>query len=540
MTKKTSILEELRERLLDLSLRNNLLNYHPSTARSIEIIDEHIGEVYSILVLKEKEMKFYPTEKGSASPEEKNLWKYPIFTKNPKHTDLLLNTPYTEVDLRKRLYSLQTKSKTVFEEQGYPVLYLALGFIEWNDAAAKGLKAPLILIPVILNKQKIKDNYTLSWSGEDPIISPTLAAKLAESGIIIPEFGHPETPEAIQTYFETIGALIEPKKWKVLPDIILDLFSFKKYVMYKDLDGASWGTEFTIEDSPLVKSIFAPVSTADDRNLDVPVKSSDFSNIMDADSSQLAVIAEARTGKNLVVEGPPGTGKSQTIANMIAEMLAAGKSVAFVVRKGALSYETKVTYANGYSMKREEIIQHIVKVSGTDPIVSTTGKASRELFETREANDEGHQYDFLTVGSMGHASSIAMGVAINKPDKKIWCIDGDGAVLMHMGSMALMGANKLKNMVHIVINNGAHETVGGMDTVADSIDLSGVAKACGYPKVVCVDNFEDLDKELGLAKSRDELSFIEVKCSIGARDDLGRPTTTALENKIAFMNNLTN
>lgn len=219
-------------------------------------------------------------------------------------------------------------------------------------------------------------------------------------------------------------------------------------------------------------------------------------------------------------------------------ILAEGKSVAFVVRKGAFSYDEKVVYANDYSMKREEIIQHIVKVSGKDPIVSTTGKASRELFETREANGEGHQYDFLTVGSMGHASSIAMGVAINKPDKKIWCIDGDGAVLMHMGSMALVGANKLSNMVHIVINNGAHETVGGMDTVADSIDLSGVAKACGYPNVVCVDNFTDLDRELEIAKERKELSFIEVKCSIGARDDLGRPTTTALENKIAFMNNL--
>lgn len=236
-----------------------------------------------------------------------------------------------------------------------------------------------------------------------------------------------------------------------------------------------------------------------------------------------------------IIDKDTTTEDIQNTMNDYEDVLAAGKSVAFVVRKGALSYETKVTYANGYSMKREEIIQHIVKVSGTDPIVSTTGKASRELFETREANGEGHQYDFLTVGSMGHASSIAMGVAINKPNKKIWCVDGDGAVLMHMGSMALMGANKLKNMVHIVINNGAHETVGGMDTVADSIDLSGVAKACGYPNVVCVDNFEDLDKELGLAKSRDELSFIEVKCSIGARDDLGRPTTTALENKENFM-----
>ena len=195
----------------------------------------------------------------------------------------------------------------------------------------------------------------------------------------------------------------------------------------------------------------------------------------------------------------------------------------------------KVEYKNDNKMVREEIIQHIVKATGEDPIVSTTGKASRELFETRVANNQSHKYDFLTVGSMGHASSIALGVAINKPKQKIWCIDGDGAVLMHMGAMAVLGANAPKNMVHVVINNGAHETVGGMPTVASNIDLVGVAKACGYPYSVSVDSFEALDKELAEAKGRDELSLIEVKCSIGARDDLGRPTTTALENKVNFM-----
>ena len=217
------------------------------------------------------------------------------------------------------------------------------------------------------------------------------------------------------------------------------------------------------------------------------------------------------------------------------EELAKGKDVAFVIRKGALSTDVKVEYKNDNKMMREEIIRHIVKVSGADPIVSTTGKTSRELFETRVANDQSHKYDFLTVGSMGHSSSIAFGVAINKPDTKVWCVDGDGAVLMHMGAMAVLGANKPGNMIHVVINNGAHETVGGMPTVASQIDLVAIAKACGYPNAVCVDTFDDLDKELEAAKSRNELSLIEVKCSIGARDDLGRPTTTALENKINFM-----
>ncbi|MBR0141316.1 MAG: phosphonopyruvate decarboxylase, partial [Ruminococcus sp.] len=221
-------------------------------------------------------------------------------------------------------------------------------------------------------------------------------------------------------------------------------------------------------------------------------------------------------------------------------ILAKGKCVAFIVRKGALSYDEKVVYKNNNTMVREEIIRHITAVSGDDPIVSTTGKASRELFEIREANSQPHKFDFLTVGSMGHSSSIALGIAINKPNTKIWCIDGDGAVLMHMGAMAVMGANKPENLVHVVINNSAHETVGGMPTVAGNIDITGIAKACGYPYAVSVDSFEALDNELKSAKERNSLSLIEVKCSIGARDDLGRPTTTALENKQNFMEYLKN
>ena len=221
-------------------------------------------------------------------------------------------------------------------------------------------------------------------------------------------------------------------------------------------------------------------------------------------------------------------------------ILASGKDVAFVIRKGALTDAPKVEYKNDNTMVREEIIQHIVRASGEDPIVSTTGKASRELFETRVANGQSHKYDFLTVGSMGHSSSIALGVAINKPEQRIWCVDGDGAVLMHMGAMTVIGANKPKNLIHVVINNAAHETVGGMPTVAAHIDLVAITKACGYPNAVCVDNFEDLDKELKAAKNRNEMSLIEVKCSIGARETLGRPTTTAIENKRSFMKYLSN
>ena len=216
-------------------------------------------------------------------------------------------------------------------------------------------------------------------------------------------------------------------------------------------------------------------------------------------------------------------------------LLAKGKDVAFVVKKGALSFEKNVEYSNKNHMRREEIIEHIVNVSKEDPILSTTGKASRELFEIREKNGQSHKYDFLTVGSMGHTSSIALGVALQNPQQKIWCIDGDGAMLMHMGAMAVIGANKPSNLVHIVINNGAHETVGGLPTEASEINLVKMAEACGYPYAVRVSEFEQLDKELQAAKERRELTLIEVECAIGAREDLGRPTTTALENKENFM-----
>ncbi len=219
-------------------------------------------------------------------------------------------------------------------------------------------------------------------------------------------------------------------------------------------------------------------------------------------------------------------------------ILADGKSVAFVIRKGALTYDEKVVYSNDYKMKREEIIQHIVMASGDAPIVSTTGKASRELFETRVANGQGHEHDFLTVGSMGHSSSIALGVAFNKPDRKVWCIDGDGAALMHMGAMAVIGTNRPENLIHVLINNGAHETVGGMPTVAGSVDFVAIAKACGYQYAVSVEDFDSLDNELSNAKARNGLTFIEAKCAIGAREDLGRPTTTAKENKENFMKEL--
>ena len=216
------------------------------------------------------------------------------------------------------------------------------------------------------------------------------------------------------------------------------------------------------------------------------------------------------------------------------ELLSQGKNVAFVVKKNALEYDQKREYKNENNMKREEIIRCIVKYSENDPIVCTTGKASRELFEIREKRKQGHQYDFLTVGSMGHASSIALGIAINKPNKKIWCIDGDGAAIMHLGAMATIGLHSPKNLIHIIINNESHETVGGMPTASKAINWCEIAKASRYQEVFSVDNLNDLDIILKKIRAIDKLVFIEVKSAIGARKDLGRPTSTPKENKINF------
>ncbi len=236
-----------------------------------------------------------------------------------------------------------------------------------------------------------------------------------------------------------------------------------------------------------------------------------------------------------VIDKDTTTAQAQAALDSWQPRLAAGKQVAFVVKKGALCFDKKLRYANDHTMTREDIIRRITTVSGADPIVSTTGKASRELFEIREAAGVGHGYDLLTVGSMGHASSIAMAIAMQKPQKTVWCIDGDGAALMHMGAMALIGTSGLANLVHVVINNAAHETVGGMPTVADKVDLIGIARACGYPVCVRAEDSDALDKALREARQSKMLTFIEVKCAIGSRPDLGRPTTTARQNKESFM-----
>ena len=224
-----------------------------------------------------------------------------------------------------------------------------------------------------------------------------------------------------------------------------------------------------------------------------------------------------------------------------AKALANKEVFALVIEKDTFEdYKLQNVEVNDLTMSREEAIQTVAAALGEkDCIVSTTGMISRELFEYRAAMNQGHERDFLTVGSMGHASQIALGIAMAKTDRKVWCFDGDGAAIMHMGSMAIVANKAPKNYVHVVFNNGAHDSVGGQPTVGLKIDLPAVAKAVGYKAAISVSSKEELEKELSTLNS--QLStlggpiLLEVQVKKGNRKDLGRPTTTPIQNKEALM-----
>ncbi|MFV0516073.1 MAG: phosphonopyruvate decarboxylase [Aminipila sp.] len=223
----------------------------------------------------------------------------------------------------------------------------------------------------------------------------------------------------------------------------------------------------------------------------------------------------------------------------IDSLLKEKKSVAFVVKKDSLVLADKVKYSNEFSITREEAIRQIVTKTSSDHVfVSTTGKASRELFEIREELSQSHENDFLTVGSMGHASMIALGIAINKPERTIWCIDGDGAMVMHMGSALVESKCQCENLIHVVINNGAHESVGGMPVATGATDFCKIAYALGFSHCFSADSIETLDKILDEIMRLKGTRFLEIKTSIFSRKDLGRPTSSPKENKSIFMERL--
>jgi len=355
-------LQKARQNLLDLTMRNRLLNYRQTAMRSIRVVGELPAEMYDALVLREKTLEFRGTglrkrsadglqamdadaDDPLASPRESDEWRARDATQlEARHTDRYLQTPYDDESLGKKLFRVYHEGRSAVEEQGYTVVHLAISFLEWfeSDDSDQPRRAPLILIPVELERVRAGDFSKVKWTGEDVFANISLAAKLVDQGVALPSFEAPEGKAGIDEWLQGVVDAIKKKaRWRVLSEMNLDFFSFTKFVMFKDLDPSTWPDEKKAEDHPLLQSLFNPEGVPsnddgfDEREIDKKLTARDLWHVRDADPSQIAVIEDVKAGRNLVVQGPPGTGKSQTIANLIAETLAAGKTVLFVSEKMA-------------------------------------------------------------------------------------------------------------------------------------------------------------------------------------------------------------
>ena len=211
---------------------------------------------------------------------------------------------------------------------------------------------------------------------------------------------------------------------------------------------------------------------------------------------------------------------------------------ALIVKKGTFEkYKLSEKTEKHLELEREKAVQLVASaLDDNSVVVSTTGKISRELFEYREMKGENHEHDFLTVGSMGHSSQIALGIALAQKGRKVYCFDGDGAIIMHMGSLGIVGNLAPKNFYHILFNNGAHDTVGGQPTIGFDINFIQIAHHLGYKSVISVDNENALQSILHSLDTYEAPVFLEIKVRKGSREDLGRPTTTPIQNKESLMN----
>ncbi|MDR2967161.1 MAG: DUF3320 domain-containing protein [Methanobacteriaceae archaeon] len=342
--------ENLRKKLLDLTLRNQLLNFKPR-AKTIEVANQSPSSIYHTLVLQKQKMQFVPNKKEKDDDEKQknksrfsSLWDHPpIDLSIFKEGDKSLKTNFSPKELQKRLFYINQQAKTMVQEQGYNILYLAIGFLEWrtNYKPKEVNLAPLILIPVDIQRKKVGKSFSISWNGEELQSNISLQAKLLEDGIKLPDFKQTPYIEGIEHYLKDVkNAVSRMKDWKVLNYISLGFFSFTKFVMYNDLNPESWEDNVDLTKHELIEAIFNPSKNKynesfNEDEIDNKLLYENTYHVLDADSSQIAAIEDVKAGINLVVEGPPGTGKSQTIVNLIAELLASGKSILFVSEKMA-------------------------------------------------------------------------------------------------------------------------------------------------------------------------------------------------------------
>ncbi|MGL4669848.1 MAG: DUF4011 domain-containing protein [Methanobacteriaceae archaeon] len=380
--------KRLRKNLLDLSSRNQLLNFKPRS-RTIEVENHSPSSIYQSLILQKKTLKFiankkaksnskfdnngttdnnnnnidnenkigdgdnstnnnninnkYNNNNGDSQDKGREIWRIPkldlkIFGDNNK----TIKTNLTATELQKRLFYINQQAKMMLQEQGYNILYIAIGFLEWKGGFKPNevKKAPLILIPVTLERKKIGKSFSLYWNEEEIQTNISLRAKLKDEGIILPEFELAHYSESVNHYISKVKDLTSKiSGWNVSNDIAIGFFSFTKFIMYKDLNPESWDKGVDLTQNEIMGSIFNPKSIShselfSEEDID-KIPYSSMYNVLDSDSSQTAVIENVKAGHNLVVEGPPGTGKSQTIVNLIAELIASGKTVLFVSEKMA-------------------------------------------------------------------------------------------------------------------------------------------------------------------------------------------------------------
>ncbi|WP_461462423.1 DUF3320 domain-containing protein [Methanobrevibacter sp.] len=333
--------KDLRKNLLDLTLRNQLLNFK-DRAQTLTISNQTPKNMYNLLVLQNKAMKFISNQEKNAEEESSRFGFIKPSINHFTHDDSKLEVNLTEKGLQKKLFYINNQSKTMLEEQGYNILYMAIGFLKWIDKSKpkKTNLAPLILIPVTMHRKQIGNSFTISWTGEDIQTNISLKTKLAEDGIVIPNFEAANFIEAPDHYIRSVSeAVHKMRNWEVTNKVALGFFSFTKFIMYNDLNPQSWEDNVDLTNHPLIQAIFDPSSNDThefkEEEVDEKISYRDMYQVLDADSSQIAVIEDVKAERNLVVEGPPGTGKSQTIVNLIAELLAEDKTVLFVSEKMA-------------------------------------------------------------------------------------------------------------------------------------------------------------------------------------------------------------
>ncbi|WP_413828329.1 DUF4011 domain-containing protein, partial [Methanobrevibacter sp. UBA46] len=333
----------LRKNLLDLTLRNQLLNFKPRS-KTLTITNQSPTNIYQTLVLQDYTMTFSPNKKEEDKSRLRNIWEHPSLDLSIfKDGDRTLKADLSPSELQKRLFYINQQAKTMLQEQGYNILYIAVGFLKWQDGhkPKQNNLAPLILIPVEMERKKIGKSFTIDWTGEEIKTNISLKAKLLEDGIELPEFKQTNYVEGVEHYLRKVkDAVRSQKNWEILDNVALGFFSFTKFLMYEDLDPDAFKNSEIRDRYSLIESIFDPSQnvyedTFTEEDVDSKLNYKDMYNVLDADSSQIAAIENVKAGHNLVVEGPPGTGKSQTIVNLIAELLAEDKTVLFVSEKMA-------------------------------------------------------------------------------------------------------------------------------------------------------------------------------------------------------------